>query len=269
MLPSDRRLGLRLPRRWENARSVLVASRLGSCMGHPPEPAGSGRVCAEAAARWDTHPAARWDTHPTELLRTDARRLIEAAVAAEFEECLTGFADERLPDGRQRVVRNGHLPRREILTGIGAVEVEVPKLRSRSGSSVPFRSSLVPPYVRRSASLDAAVPWLYLHNLWHRRAPSHLQAGRVLRPPRCRSPAKSRQSSRGRRCTEWIPWGSTTTRSPNSTSILDGWRNPFSCSSSRGSEGIPVEVLQSVRRDRHLAKARHPLCSRFVVSFSP
>ena len=101
----------------------------------------------------------------TELLRTGARRLIEAAVAAEFEECLTGFADERLPDGRQRVVRNGHLPRREILTGIGAVEVEVPKLRSRSGSSVPFRSSLVPPYVRRSASLDAAVPWLYLHGV--------------------------------------------------------------------------------------------------------
>ena len=101
----------------------------------------------------------------TELLRTGARRLIEAAVAAEFEECLTGFADERLPDGRHRVVRNGHLPRREILTGIGAVEVEVPKLRSRSGSSVPFRSSLVPPYVRRSASLDAAVPWLYLHGV--------------------------------------------------------------------------------------------------------
>ena len=101
----------------------------------------------------------------TELLRTGARRLIEAAVAAEFEECLSGFADERLPDGRRRVVRNGHLPRREILTGIGAVEVEVPKLRSRSGSSAPFRSSLVPPYVRRSASLDAAVPWLYLHGV--------------------------------------------------------------------------------------------------------
>ena len=45
------------------------------------------------------------------------------------------------------------------------MEVEVPKLRSRSGSSVPFRSSLVPPYVRRSASLDAAVPWLYLHGV--------------------------------------------------------------------------------------------------------
>ena len=45
------------------------------------------------------------------------------------------------------------------------MEVEVPKLRSRSGSSVAFRSSLVPPYVRRSASLDAAVPWLYLHGV--------------------------------------------------------------------------------------------------------
>ena len=74
----------------------------------------------------------------TELLRTGARRLIEAAVAAEFEECLSGCSDERLPDGRRRVVRNGHPPRREIVTGIGAVEVEVPKLRSRSGSSARF-----------------------------------------------------------------------------------------------------------------------------------
>ena len=60
---------------------------------------------------------------------------------------------------------NGHLPWREILTGVGGVEVRVPKSRSRSGSPTPFRSSLVPPYVRRSASLEAAVPWLYLHGV--------------------------------------------------------------------------------------------------------
>ena len=101
----------------------------------------------------------------TELLRTGARRLIEAAVSAEFEEYLSGFVQEQLPDGPQRVVRNGHLPERKILTGVGEVEVRVPKARSRSGSPEPFRSSVVPPYVRRCASLDAAIPWLYLHGV--------------------------------------------------------------------------------------------------------
>ena len=101
----------------------------------------------------------------TELLRTGARRLIEAAVSAEFEEYLSAFVQEQLPDGRQRVVRNGHLPERKILTGLGEVDVQVPKARSRSGFPEPFRSSVVPPYVRRCASLDAAIPWLYLHRV--------------------------------------------------------------------------------------------------------
>ena len=101
----------------------------------------------------------------TELLRSGARRLIEAAATAKFEEYLSGFVQEKLPDGRQRVVRNGHLPECKILTGLGEVEVRVPKSRSRSGSPEPFRSSVVPPYVRRCASLDAAIPWLYLHGV--------------------------------------------------------------------------------------------------------
>ena len=101
----------------------------------------------------------------TDLLRAGARRLIEAAVSAEFGEYLSAFEEEKLPDGRRRRGRNGHLPERQILTGIGAVDVRVPKARSRSGAAEPFRSSLVPPYVRRSASVDAAVPWLYLHGV--------------------------------------------------------------------------------------------------------
>ena len=101
----------------------------------------------------------------TDLLRAGARRLIEAAVSAEFGGYLSAFEEEKLPDGRRRMVRNGHLPERQILTGIGAVDVRVPKARSRSGSVEPFRSALVPLYVRRSASVDAAVPWLYLHGV--------------------------------------------------------------------------------------------------------
>ena len=84
----------------------------------------------------------------TDLLRAGARQLIEAAVSAEFGEYLSAFEEKKLPDGRRRVVRNGHLPERQILTGIRAVDVRVPKARSRSGSAEPFRSALVPPYVR-------------------------------------------------------------------------------------------------------------------------
>ena len=70
-----------------------------------------------------------------------------------------------MKQGRAAVVRNGYQPEREIQTGIGPVTVQVPKVRSRSGEAVVFRSALVPPYVRKSASLEAALPWLYLKGI--------------------------------------------------------------------------------------------------------
>ena len=101
----------------------------------------------------------------TELLRTGARKLIAEAVQAELEETLQQYADEKTGDGRQRVVRNGYQPEREILTGVGPVKVKVPKVRSREGESVSFQSSLVPPYIRKAATLEAAIPWLYLKGI--------------------------------------------------------------------------------------------------------
>ena len=98
----------------------------------------------------------------TDLLRTGARELIADAVEAELAVLLSEHAERRLPDGRSALVRNGYQPEREIVTGIGPVAVRIPRVRSRDGSPVTFRSALVPPYVRRSASLDAAIPWLYL-----------------------------------------------------------------------------------------------------------
>ena len=62
----------------------------------------------------------------TELLRSGARRLVEVAVRAEFEEHLSSFGHEKLPDGRQRVVHNERLPERKILAGLGEVDVRVP-----------------------------------------------------------------------------------------------------------------------------------------------
>ncbi len=98
----------------------------------------------------------------TELLRTGAQTLIYQAIEAELAEFLSGFEGRQLADGRAAVVRNGHQPEREVQTGIGPVTVKVPKVRSRDGTPVTFRSALVPPYVRKAKSLEAALPWLYL-----------------------------------------------------------------------------------------------------------
>jgi putative transposase len=101
----------------------------------------------------------------SELLRNGAVRLIEQAVAAELDEFLEGYRERRDERGRRAVVRNGYQPERAVLTGIGPVRVKVPKVRSRSEESVVFRSQLVPPYVRRARSIEAALPWLYLHGV--------------------------------------------------------------------------------------------------------
>ena len=86
----------------------------------------------------------------TELLRTGARKLIEAAIQAELAEFLKQFEMKVTPEGKRGVIRNGYQPEREILTGIGAVSVRIPKVRSRTGEPVTFRSVLVPPYVRKT-----------------------------------------------------------------------------------------------------------------------
>ncbi len=93
----------------------------------------------------------------SELIRTGARELIARALEAELGELLAGFAGEQDDRGRSRVVRNGYQPQREIQTGIGPVTVKVPKVRSRSGDAVSFRSALVPPYVRKSRRVEVAL----------------------------------------------------------------------------------------------------------------
>lgn len=101
----------------------------------------------------------------TELLRQGAHQLIHQAVEIELEEFMSQFKDRLLDNGRSAVVRNGYLPEREIQTGIGPVKVKVPKVRSKDGKPVTFRSALVPPYVRKSRSVEAALPWLYLKGI--------------------------------------------------------------------------------------------------------
>ncbi len=101
----------------------------------------------------------------TELLRTGAQPLICRAVEVELQELLAEHAERRVADGRAGVVRNGYLPERELQTGLGPVTVRIPKVRSQTGRPVTFRPALVPPYVRKTRTLEAALPWLYLKGI--------------------------------------------------------------------------------------------------------
>ena len=101
----------------------------------------------------------------TELLREGARELINQAVEAELQELLAAHSARYTAAGHQAVIRNGYLPERELQTGIGPVTVKIPKVRSKTGEPVRFHSALVPPYVRKTRSLEAALPWLYLKGI--------------------------------------------------------------------------------------------------------
>lgn len=101
----------------------------------------------------------------TDLIRMGAQQVLAQALKVEVAELLATYADQRDEQGHARVVLSGHHPKRDIQTGIGPVTVQVPKVRSRQGKPVTFRSALVPPYVRKTASLEAAIPWLYLKGI--------------------------------------------------------------------------------------------------------
>jgi putative transposase len=100
----------------------------------------------------------------TEVLRDGAQRMLVAAIEAEVAAFLKRFQAEKTAQGRPRVVRNGHLPTRSIQTGVGAMEVSVPRVRNRE-KKVRFTSAILPPYFRRPQSLEELLPWLYLKGI--------------------------------------------------------------------------------------------------------
>jgi transposase-like protein len=105
----------------------------------------------------------------TEVLRRGARRLLAIAFEDEVEAFVAQFADARDEHGRRAVVRNGYLPERELVTGIGPVAIEQPRVRVRStkdGVEIPkFTSKLLPPYLRKTKSIEELIPWLYLKGI--------------------------------------------------------------------------------------------------------
>jgi putative transposase len=101
----------------------------------------------------------------TEILRDGARALLRQAVETEVADFLGRYANLKTEAGRQRVVRHGHLPEREIMTGIGPVAVRQPRVRDRAaaeGERIRFSPTILPPYARRTKSLEVLIPILYL-----------------------------------------------------------------------------------------------------------
>jgi transposase-like protein len=105
----------------------------------------------------------------TEVLRSGAQKLLAEAVEAEVAAYIARHADLRDQDGQRVVVRNGHKDEREIQTGIGPVKVRQPRVNDRrtdeQGQRLRFMSEILPPYLRRTKSIEELIPWLYLKGI--------------------------------------------------------------------------------------------------------
>ena len=111
-----------------------------------------------------------FDDQLTEVLRNGARALLAQAVEAEVAGFLAKHAECKTEDGRARVVRHGHLPEREVMTGIGPVAVRQPRIRDRAAAAddpgrIRFSPAILPPYMRRSKSIETLLPILYLKGI--------------------------------------------------------------------------------------------------------
>jgi putative transposase len=104
----------------------------------------------------------------TEVLRTGARELLGQAIRVELEALLEETSSLVTESGHRRIVRNGYLPERTVQTGIGPVDVKVPRVRDRAATgegAITFTPTMLPRYLRKSRSLEALNPWLYLKGI--------------------------------------------------------------------------------------------------------
>jgi putative transposase len=169
----------------------------------------------------------------TAILRTGARRLLEQAIEAEVNAFLAAMNDLKLPDGRDRIVRHGHGPERTIQTGIGPVEVRRAKVRDRGGAEagerIRFTSTILPRWARRTKSLDALLPVLYLRGVSTGDFQEALSALLGKDAPRtCRRPSLPGSSRTGRPTTRagngvTCPRGTTSTSGPMASTSRLGW----------------------------------------------
>ena len=103
----------------------------------------------------------------TDLIRGSAREMLAHAIELELQDFLTKHSELLVNNNKSRIVRNGYLPERKITTGIGSIDVKLPRVRDRSDSKdkINFISNIVPKHLRRSASIEELLPLLYLKYL--------------------------------------------------------------------------------------------------------
>jgi putative transposase len=123
--------------------------------------------CRPLLRFWLSRSASRSSAIPTLVW---ARALLAKAVEAEVADFLGKHADLKTRDGHRRVVRHGHLPEREVMTGIGPVAIRQPRVRDRGAAAadpdrIRFSPSILPPYMRRSESIETLLPILYLKDV--------------------------------------------------------------------------------------------------------
>ncbi len=110
-------------------------------------------------------PEAFVDDQITQIIRQGARKLLAQALEVEIEFFIDQYAELKDESGKQRIVKNGYRPEREIQSGIGPVPVKSPRARDRHPDPeerIPFTSSILPPYLRKTRSMEELIPWLYL-----------------------------------------------------------------------------------------------------------
>jgi len=100
----------------------------------------------------------------SDILRQGAQQLLARSIEAEVADWIDRYQDCRDAAGKRQVVRNGHLPERTITTGIGPVPVQQPRVHDRRPASQreKFSSAILPPYLRKTRSIEELIPWLYL-----------------------------------------------------------------------------------------------------------
>ena len=103
----------------------------------------------------------------TDVLRSGARKLLKEALEVEIETFIQEYKELRLNNGHQRIVRNGYNNPRKILSGIGEIDLQVPRAVDRGDEkeSIIYHSKILPPYLRKTKSIEALLPWLYLKGI--------------------------------------------------------------------------------------------------------
>jgi transposase-like protein len=105
----------------------------------------------------------------TDILRHGAQKMLSTAIQAEVDEYIVRYAEALDADGHRLVVRNGYLPERNLQTGLGSVSIRQPRIDDRrvddAGERMKFTSKILPPYLRRTKSIEDLLPWLYLKGI--------------------------------------------------------------------------------------------------------